>query len=129
MKMPPDILTFLLRGGHLNVEERKEKGLWPNESLRYSEVLDHLAGVVQSEEWFPRRMPEHTQGNLVYEGTVVQRISPSRFLCHSRRPSVCDLRTVAEESHTEFRSAREAAEFYLKWELNLPGRLDSWPVE
>lgn len=74
-------------------------------------------------------MPEHNQGDLVYEGTVVQRISPSRFICHSRRPSVYDLRTVAEESHAEFHSAREAAEFYLKWELNLPGRLDSWPVE
>ena len=71
---------------------------------------------------------EHTS-DLVYEGTVVQRISPSQFVCYSRRPSVYDLRAVAEESHTEFSSAREAADFYLKWELNLPGRLDSWPVE
>lgn len=129
MKMPPDILTFLLRGGHLNVDERKEKGLWPNERLRYSEVLDHLATVLELEEWFPRVMPEHKPGDLVYEGTVVQRISPSRFVCHSRRPSVYDLCTLAEESHKEFPKARDAAEFYLKWELNLPGRLDSWIVE
>jgi hypothetical protein len=129
MKMPPDILTFLLRGGHLNVEERQAKGLWPNERLQYSEVLDHLANVIQQEEWFPRMMPEHKAGDLVYEGTVVQRVSPSRFMCHSRKPSVYDLGTVAEESHQEFRGAREAAEFYLKWELNLPGRLDSWIVE
>src|SRR5438046_2642860 len=129
MKLPPDILTFLLRGGHLNVEERKAKGLWPNERLRYSEVLDHLASILEREEWFPRVMPEHKAGDLVYEGTVVQRLSPSRFVCHSRRPSVYDLRTVAEESCKEFRRAREAAEFYLKWELNLPGRLDSWIVE
>jgi hypothetical protein len=129
MKMPPDILTFLLRCGHLNVEERKAKGFWTNESLRYSDVLDHLAGLIQTEEWFPRMMPEHQQGNLVYVRTVVQRISPSQFVCRSRRPSVFDLRAVAEESHKEFRSAREAAEFYLKWELNLPGRLDSWSVE
>src|SRR5258705_11720097 len=46
MSMPPDILTFLLRGGILNVDERKAKGLWPNERLRYSEVLDHLVGVI-----------------------------------------------------------------------------------
>lgn len=56
MKMPPEILTFLLRGGHLDVEERKAKGLWPNERLRYSEVLDHLAAVIEHEEWFPRMM-------------------------------------------------------------------------
>jgi hypothetical protein len=129
MKMPPDILTLLLRGGHLNVEERKEKGLWPNERLRYSEVLNHLSAVVEQEEWFPRPMPEQKPGELVYEGTVIQRVSPSRFICHSRRPSVYDLCIVAEESQKEFRKAREAAEFYLKWELNLPGRLDSWIVE
>lgn len=129
MNMPPDILTFLLRGGHLNVEERKAKGLWPNESLRYSDVLDHLAGLIQTEEWFPRIMPEHKPGDLVYEGTVVHRVSPSRFVCHSRRPSVYDLRAVAEEAQKEFSTAREASEFYLKWELSLSGRLDSWLVE
>jgi hypothetical protein len=129
MKMPPDILTFLLQGGHLNVEERKARGLWPNETLQYSEVLAHLVKVIEHEEWFPKRMPEHKPGDLVYEGTVVQRISPSRFVCHSRRPSVYDLRALAEKSQKEFDNASDAAEFYLRWELNLPGRLDSWIVE
>jgi hypothetical protein len=129
MKMPADILTFLLRGGHLNVEERQAKGIWPNERLRYSEVLDHLASVIQSEEWFPRKMPDHKPGDLVYEGTVIQKVTPSQFICHSRRPSVYDLRTLAEQSEKEFSKAKDAAEFYLKWELNLPGRLDSWIVK
>lgn len=127
--MPKDLLTMLLRGGHLNVEERKAKGLWPSETLLYSEVLDHLVAIIQQEEWFPRRMPEHKPGELVYEGTVIQRLSPTLFVCHSRRPSVYDLLTIAEESHKEFMQAKDAAEFYLKWELNLPGRLDSWPVK
>lgn len=127
--MAPDILTFLLRGEILNAAERKAKGLWPNETLRYSEVLDHLASVIQREEWFPRRMPDHKPGDLVYEGTVIQRISPSRFVCHSRRPSVYDLRSVAEDSQKQFGNAKDAAEFYLKWELNLPGRLDGWIVD
>ncbi len=129
MKMPPDILTFLLRGGHLSVEERKEKGLWPNERLRYSEVLDHLSALIEREEWFPRILPDHKPGELVYEGTVIQRVSSSRFICHSRRPSVYDLHVMAEDSKKEFGLAREAAEFFLKWELHLPGRLDSWIVE
>lgn len=128
MNMPPEILTFLLRGGHMNVEERKANGLWPNETLRYSEVLDHLTSVIQNEEWFPRMLPEHKPGDLAYEGTVIQNVSPFRFICHSRRPSVYDLRAIAEDSHTEFATARDAAAFYLQWELNLPGTLDSWVV-
>jgi hypothetical protein len=129
MKMPKEILTLLLRGGHINVDERKAKGLWPNEALLYSEVLNHLSEIIQEEEWFPRRMPDHKPGDLVYEGTVIQRMSPTRFICHSRRPSAYDLCTIAEESKQEFTNAKDAAEFYLKWELNLPGRLDSWPVK
>ncbi|MDD2272169.1 MAG: hypothetical protein PHP95_10860 [Desulfuromonadaceae bacterium] len=127
--MPKEILTLLLRGKHINVEERKASGLWPNETLLYPEVLEHLATVIQREEWFPRRMPVHKPGDLVYEGTVIQRASPTQFICHSRRPSAYDLRTIAEESKQEFTNAKDAAEFYLKWELNLPGSLDSWPVK
>jgi len=129
VKMPPEILTFLLRGGHLNVEERKAKGLWPNERLKYSEVLDHLAGVIENEEWFPRMMPKHKLGELVYEGTVIRRLGRNHFVCHSSRPSVHDLRVVGEQSTHECRSARDAAAYYLKWELNVPGTLDSWVVE
>jgi hypothetical protein len=129
MNMPPDILTFILRGGHLNVEERKAKGLWPNERLQYSEVIQHLVTVIKREEWFPQAMPKHKPGELVYEGTVIQKLSKSCFVCHSRRPSVYDLRILAEESQKKFTRARDAAEFYLKWELHLPGRLDSWVVE
>ena len=90
-------------------------------------ILDEL--IPQIEEWFPRRMPDHKPGDLVYEGTVIQKVSGSRFICHSRRPSVYDLRALAQESQKEFTKAKDAAEFYLKWELNLPGRLDSWIVE
>jgi hypothetical protein len=56
--MPPEILTFLLRGGHLNVEERKVKGLWPNERLRYSEVLDHLARIIEQEQGSEKKRTE-----------------------------------------------------------------------
>jgi len=127
--MPPDVLTYLLRGGHLNVEERQAKGLWPNERLRYSEVLDHLTALIEQAEWFPGRMPDHRPGDFVSEGNVVQRVSSAQFVCHGRRHLAHDPRTMAEEWHREFPTAREAAEFYLKWQLNLPGRLDSWIVD
>jgi hypothetical protein len=128
MHMPPDILTDLLRGAHLNMDERETLGLLPAEKLRYSEVLEHLAHVIQHESWFPRRMSEHVQGDKVYEGTVIENLGSGKFACHSRRASVYDITTVAEESTQEFCSAQEAAAFYLKWELHLPGLLDSWTV-
>ncbi len=129
MQMPPDVLTMLLRGGHLNVPERKARGLWPAEPLAYSEVLDHLAGVLEREEWFPHPLPDHKPGDFVFEGIILRRLSPSRYDCHMQRPSVYNPYVVAEQSRRKFKSSRAAAEFYLKWELNLPGNLDSWIVE
>jgi hypothetical protein len=113
----------------LSVAERKEKGLWPDERLHYSEVLDHLVTILNCEEWFPQAMSEHKSDDSVYEGTFIQRVSPTCFVCHSCRHSIYNPNTVAEESHKEFRNARDVAEFYLKWELHLPGKLDSWIVE
>lgn len=123
MKMPPETLTFLLRGGHLNVEERKAKGLWPNERLRYSEVLDHLAVVIEHEEWFPRMMQAD---DLFLDAITVQRVGPNHLVCHGSKP----LRDFGEQPIYEYRSARKAAAFYLKYELGIPpATLDSWTVE
>ena len=126
MTMPPDILTFLLRGGHLNVEERKAKGLSPSERLRYSEVLDHLAAVIEQEEWFPRVIPMQQPIDLYYDGIIIQKISRNHFVCHGCRV----LRVRGGHPTHECRRARDAAAFYLKWELGIPpGTLDSWIVE
>lgn len=123
MKMPPEVLMFLLRGGHLNVEERKAKGLWPNERLSYSEVLDHLAAAIEHEEWFPRMMRSY---DVDLEFITVQRIGPNHFVCHGSKL----LRDFGEEPTYQCRSARKAAAFYLKHELRIPpATLDSWIVE
>ena len=123
MKMPPEVLTFLLRGGHLNVEERKAKGLWPNERLSYSEVLDHLAALIEDQEWFPRMMKPD---DVHLEFITVQRIGPNHFLCHGSKL----LRDCGEQPIYECRSAQKAAAFYLKHELGIPpATLDSWVVE
>src|SRR5262245_5706283 len=73
MKMPPEVLTRLLAGGHLNVDERKALGLWPMETLRYDEIVKHLAAVLESQEWFPQS-PDAVNGSLaVREGIYVHR--------------------------------------------------------
>lgn len=123
MKMPLETLTFLLRGGHLNVEERKAQGLWPNERLRYSEVLDHLAAVIEQEEWFPRMMEPD---DVFVDAITVHQVGRAHFVCHGSKL----LRDYGEQPVYECRSARKAAAFYLKYELGIPpATLDSWIVE
>jgi hypothetical protein len=128
MQMPPEILTHLLKGGHLSVEERKKLGLWPNETLRFDDIVGHLARILENEEWFPRKLLEHKVGDPVKEGIFIQRQAKNKFACYAQRSSIQDVNIVAERTETVFSSAKDAAAFYLKWELRLPGRLDSWPV-
>jgi len=128
MNMPPEILTRLLAGEHFNVEERKSLGLWPSETLRYSEVVEHLATVLKSQQWFPQSPDASEKESAVREGIYVHRQAPNHFVCIAQRARADDPTTMAEKTETVFKSPRAAAEYYLKWELNLPGRLDGWPV-
>lgn len=128
MKMPAHILTYLLKGGHLNVEERKKLELWPNETLVYENILEHLIGIIEREEWFPRNLSEDNDGSCIKEGIIIHNRGHNKFICHSIRTSMTDIDKIAEKSEIEFNNARDAAIYYLKWELHLPGRLDSWPV-
>jgi hypothetical protein len=128
MNMPPEILTRLLAGEHFNVEERKALGLWPSETLRYSEVVEHLAKVLESKDWFPQSPDAPDKGSAVREGVYVHQQAPGHFVCIAQRTQADDPTTLAEKTETVFRLPRAAAEYYLKWELNLPGRLDGWPV-
>ncbi len=43
MKRPPEVLTYLLKRGHLNVDEREKLGLWPTETLKFEDIAEHLA--------------------------------------------------------------------------------------
>jgi hypothetical protein len=129
MKMPPEVLTRLLKGDHLNVDQRKALGLWPCETLKYDEVVEHLSRILESEEWFPQRPSQSIPGTVIREGIYIRRHGETRFACIAQRASPGAPSVLADKTETVFDSARSAAEFYLKWELNLPGRLDGWPVE
>jgi hypothetical protein len=128
MKMPAEILNRLLAGEHFNVEERKAIGLWPPETLRYEEVVQHLVSILESRQWFPRSPEASTPGSAIREGIYVHQEAPDCFVCIAQRARADEPATLAEKTETMFRSPRQAAEYYLKWELNLPGRLDGWPV-
>jgi len=119
--MDTDTLTLLLKGGHLNMEERKEKGIWPHPPLKYSDILKNLIKIIECEEWFPCDL------SVGREGVVIQN-KKGKFICHSLAYSAYGSPMVSKKSKKIFRSSKEAARFYLEWDLHLPGDLDGWKV-
>lgn len=115
MRMSTEVLTRLLRGEHLNMEERKTLRVWPLEELRYTELLDHLTVLLEDTEWFPGPP-------VASESVFVHRRGPRNYVC------IVWPGQGSKSAEREFIRACDAAEFYLKWGLNLPGSLDSWHV-
>jgi hypothetical protein len=121
-------LTSLLRGEHLDMATRIERGLWPHPPLKLTDVLAHLVAVLQSEKWFPREWKSAEPGKPVWEGGVIERQSSSRYVYRAQRHHPTNPNILAEQTEKVFTSPEDAARFYLKWDLNLPGNLDGWTV-
>ncbi len=120
--MDKETLTFLLKGGHINVPDRISKGIWPHPPLKYTDVRTHLTEVIENCEWFPCDLSEGR------EGVVIQNIN-GKYICHSLQYSAYGPPIISEQSQKKFKTSKKAADFYLKWDLHLPGDLDSWKVE
>lgn len=125
--MDEKTLKFLLRGGHLSMSARIEKGLWPHPPLKYSDVLDCLIRTIETETWFPYEW-KPVAGELIYEGGIIERISSSEYIYSICRHSPINPRLLAEQTKKVFTYPKEVAEYYLKWDLHLPGDLDGWQV-
>jgi hypothetical protein len=126
--MDSETLTYLLYGGHINMPDREARGLWPHPPLRLEHVLDHIEGIVEQNEWFPRQWYPHQVGEPVDERATIQQAALGRFIyrvsrAHPTRPGV-----VAQTVEHVFPTARDAARYFLKWDLHLPGNLDGWTV-
>ncbi|WP_152971831.1 hypothetical protein [Desulfatitalea tepidiphila] len=120
--MDKDTLTFLLKGGHMNVPDRVAKGIWPHPPLNYNEVRAHLVSLITQTEWFPCDL---SKGK---EGVVIQNTGKN-YICHILHYSAFGAPIVSEKREKAFKKPEDAADFYLKWDLYLPGDLDSWKVE
>jgi hypothetical protein len=127
--MDSETLTFLLRGGHISLDERIERGLWPHPPLKFKDLVAHLAGVIAKERWFPREWTPHRAGEPVHEGGVIERVSSLRFVYRCRRHHPLNPLVLAEETESVFFRAKAVAAHYLKWDLGLPGDLDGWTVK
>lgn len=128
LDMDKDSLVFLLRGGHLNMEERLARGIWPHSPLKMSALVATITEVLKKEEWFPRRWEPAVPGKPVHEGGTIQRIGPRHFIYRAQRHHPLNTTVLAGSSETAFTSAEEAVRHYLRWDLQLPGKLDSWRV-
>ncbi len=126
--MDATTLTFLLGHGHLNMQERAERGLWPHPPLKFDDVLRHLVQVLETEQWFPPAWRPTMPGEAIFEGGAIERQSSSRYVYHWQRSHPLNPCLLAEQSEKVFTSAEAVARHYLKWDLHLPGDLDGWKV-
>ncbi len=126
--MDSETIIFLLKGGHLNVEERKEKGIWPHPPLILSDLVDELVKYIKTHKWFPYEWVERKNGELIDDVSVIEKVNDKKFVYRSRAASPYDLTIITAKIEKKFKSPTKAAEYYLRNELRLPGDLDSWKV-
>jgi len=126
--MDEETLTMLLRGEHINMPARIERGLWPHPPLRFADVLAHLARLLPQHRWFPREWQPHREGEPVHEGGTIERQKLDRYVYRAARAHPIHPCILAQTTEHVFSSAEAAAAHFLKWDLHLPGDLDGWKV-
>jgi hypothetical protein len=126
--MDEEMLTTLLRGEHISMQDRIARGLWPHTPLRFSHVLAHLTDLLTQHKWFPREWNPYREGEPVHEGGTIERQELDRYTYRAARAHPSQPRVLAENAERVFSSAEDAARYFLNWDLHLPGDLDGWKV-
>jgi hypothetical protein len=128
MRLPSSMICRLLAGEHLFPQEREQFGITSTTQICLDDLERFLANEINHANRFP---PETKQDSLspLYEGIKVTKVSEDKFVCTTRRALANNPSEIAEQAETVFNNAKDAAKFFLKWELYLPGRLDGIIVE
>ncbi|MGA9391990.1 MAG: hypothetical protein WBV69_16285 [Candidatus Sulfotelmatobacter sp.] len=126
--MDEETLTMLLRGEHLSLPDRIARGSWPHPPLRFSQVLAHLTKLLDQHKWFPREWKPYRVGEPVQEGGTIEHQGRDRYVYRAARAHPIQPRALAESTERVFSSAEDAARYFLKWDLHLPGDIDGWKV-
>jgi hypothetical protein len=126
--MDEETLTLLLRGEHINMPQRIARGQWPHPPLRFSEVLLQLTKLLDQNRWFPREWRAHREGESVDERGTIERQRPDRYVYRAARAHPIQPCILADSVEHVFSGAEDAARYFLKWSLHLPGDLDGWKV-
>jgi len=126
--MDSETIIYLLKGGHLSIQERTERGIWPHPPLIFKDLADELVNYLETNKWFPREWVERKNGEIIDNVEVIEKIDDKKFIYRSRAANPHDITTIAAKTEETFHSAKEAAKHYLKNALHLPGSLDKWKV-
>jgi hypothetical protein len=125
--MDAGTLTEILSGKHLSMPDRIDRGAWPHPPLLFADVVQHLASVVASRDWFPKPFRTAAPGDLVADLTAVERRGPHEYVVHVQRSGPSGY-TIAGAAERRFDSPTDAAAFFLRAEYRLPGDIDGWKI-
>jgi len=62
--MNNEMVLFLLKGGHLDMNERIEKKIWPHPPLKLSTLIKIITEYLKSHPVFPYEWIERKNGEL-----------------------------------------------------------------
>lgn len=116
------LLRKLLFSGHLNVSERTS--LRPCAVLR-SEIVGIVKEALAQHRYFPPAAAPWKPGDACYEGWFFEGQKVGVRLHWQRSPATSPFH-LAEQTHRDFRTLREAVDFYVEQELR--GQISGIPV-
>jgi len=120
-----DVILKLLSGEHLYPDERRRLGISKDTVLYYEELIETMADELRVTGCFPSGVEKVTLETR--EGIYIIKTERG-YECRVKRYSPSNSSVVVEGKEITFAEPKDAARFYLKWELNLPGRLDGIEV-
>ena len=128
--MSQDLAIQIIGGTHFSVPERIEMGLWPHPPIAYEWLLSALAAKLAASQTFPG---ETAAGSRASENLTIENLGDG-FVGRAAVFSPLDPSVVQRLQERKFSKPRDAAAWYLKWQLGiaperLPARLDGWTVE
>jgi hypothetical protein len=126
--MEHETILYLLKGGHLSMQERAEMRIWPHPPLLFGDLVDELVEYLETHTWFPHEWVERKDGEIIDDVWVIEKTNDRKFIYRSRIADPYDMTKIAAKTEKIFDFATEVAEYYLKIALHLPGRLDKWLV-
>jgi hypothetical protein len=126
--MDSEVIIYLLKGGHIHIQEREEMGIWPHPPLPFKDLVNELVKYLETNRWFPHEWVERRNGEIIDSVTVIEKINDQKFIYRSRSANPRDITVMASKAQETFNSAAAVAEHYLRNALHLPGRLDKWKV-
>jgi hypothetical protein len=126
--MDSEVIIYLLKGGHIHIQEREEMGIWPHPPLLLRDLIDELVKYLESNTWFPQEWVERNNGEIIDDVEVIEKITDSKFIYRSRAANPRDITVIAKKTEEVFNSPAKVAEHFLRNALHLPGRLDKWKV-